>query len=77
MYSSKIFELLDDLFEYQSVIFMTGYMHDKLPLSFNNTFTININIPNAGTTTQSNMWNIGRCGTSLPSPSFVEQMDHC
>ena len=62
--SSRILKL-DDLFEYQSVIFMTDYMHDKLPLSFKNMFTINRNMPNARTTRQSNMLNIGRCDSQF------------
>ena len=36
---------------------MTDYMHDKLPLSLKNMFTINRNMPNARTTRQSNMMN--------------------
>ena len=50
-------------------------MHDKLLWSFKNMFTINRNMPNARTTRQSNMPNIGRCDSQ--SPRFVEQIDQC
>ena len=44
---------------------MTDYMHDKLPLSFKNMFTINRNKPNARTPRQSNRLNIGRCDSQF------------
>jgi len=52
---------IPDLLVYQSLIFMFDYLSNKLPISFNGTFTINCNRPNTRLTRQSRLFYIPRC----------------
>ncbi len=56
---------LDDLFEYQCVMFMHDYLVNNLPMSFNGTFIANRDVPNARPTRQSNLLHIPRCDSNF------------
>jgi len=56
---------IPDLLVYQSLIFMFDYLSNKLPPSFDGTFTINCNRPNTRPTRQSRLFYIPRCHSAF------------
>ena len=54
---------LNDLFEYQSILFMYDYMSGNLPRSFVGTFPLNQDLQQAHTTRQSDLLYIPRCSS--------------
>ena len=52
---------LNDLNEYQCLMFMFDYITSKLPISFSGTFKFNRDIPDSRSTRQSDMFHIARC----------------
>lgn len=56
-----------DLYEYETLIFMYKYWHNKLPLSFNELFICNKDIQHKRTTRQSNLLYNERCFTNFSS----------
>lgn len=49
---------LNDLFKYQSLLFVHDYLSNKLPNSFNGCFPTNSDMPNSRTTRQSNLLHV-------------------
>ena len=64
---------LTDLYEHQVVLFMSEFINNTLPASFDNTFLFNINMPNARRTRQSELVYEARCKSQFASnlPLFV------
>ena len=56
---------IPDLLVYQSLIFMYDYLLNKLPPSFNGTFTVNCDRPNTRPTRQSKLFFIPRCHSAF------------
>jgi len=76
---------IPDLLVYQSLIFMFDYLLNKLPPSFNGTFTVNCERPNARSTRQSKLLFVPRCHSAFMNAkniyiavveSFVLIMEH-
>jgi len=64
---------IGDMFEYNSVLFVFDFINNKLPISFNNLFKFNKDIPSARLTRQSEMLYITRCTSQFAGrlPLFV------
>ena len=56
---------VQDLYQYQTTLFMLDYNNNRLPVSFNSTFKFNYQIQNIRTTRQSNLFHVARCNSNF------------
>ncbi len=52
---------IDDIFEYESLLFVYDYLTNNLPISFQGIFPLNSDMPNSRETRQSNFLYVPRC----------------
>ena len=58
-------QILKDLYEYESVLFMYDFVKNNLSLSFDDVFRYNRDVQNIHRTRQSDMIHVYRCHTKL------------